>query len=160
MFKASHSLRRQRHIWNITEPTLFANGVAMRPGQAPWFLGAMGKTKVVSKNISALALITEEASRNLARQLGLSARDVTFGLTKVDVRGTLAQALCPYKAGRQAPPCRPERFRSYDGYCNNLDNPYWGSANIRYLRFLPPSYADGQSLPLRYASRAGGTTLL
>lgn len=138
-------LETQRHIWNITEPTLFANGVAMRPGQAPWFLGAMGKTKVVSKNISALALITEEASRNLARQLGLSARDVTFGLTKVDVRGTLAQALCPYKAGRQAPPCRPERFRSYDGYCNNLDNPYWGSANIRYLRFLPPSYADGIS---------------
>ncbi|KAK8779953.1 hypothetical protein V5799_018706, partial [Amblyomma americanum] len=135
----------QQHIWNITEPVLFQSGVAMRPGQPPWFLGAMGKTKVVSKNISALALITEEASRNLARQLNLSPRDVTFGLTKVDVRGTLAQALCPYKTGRFAPPCSAERFRRYDGYCNNLQNPYWGSANLRYLRFLPPNYADGIS---------------
>ncbi|KAL3221099.1 hypothetical protein MRX96_029656 [Rhipicephalus microplus] len=94
------------------------------------------------------------ASRNLARQLGLSPRDVTFGLTKVDVRGTLAQALCPYKTGRFAPPCSAQRFRSYDGYCNNLQNPYWGSANLRYLRFLPPNYADGISA-VRVDSRGG-----
>ncbi|XP_075729871.1 uncharacterized protein LOC142771849 isoform X2 [Rhipicephalus microplus] len=147
-------LETQQHIWNITEPALFSSGVAMRPGQPPWFLGAMGKTKVISKNISALALITEQASRNLARQLGLSPRDVTFGLTKVDVRGTLAQALCPYKTGRFAPPCSAQRFRSYDGYCNNLQNPYWGSANLRYLRFLPPNYADGISA-VRVDSRGG-----
>ncbi|KAM7295225.1 uncharacterized protein ISCGN_024730 [Ixodes scapularis] len=138
-------LETQRHIWNITEPSLFSNGVAMRPGQPSWFLGAMGKTKVISKNISALALITEDASRNLAKQLNLGPRDITFGLTKLDIRGTLAQDLCPYKKGPEAPPCRPQRFRAYDGYCNNLQNPYWGSANLRYLRFLPPNYGDGIS---------------
>lgn len=123
---------------------MFQSGVATRPGQPAWFLGAMGKTKVVSKNLSALAHITEEASHQLARQLSLGPRDVTFGLTKVDVRGSLAKDLCPYKTGPEAPPCRPTKFRTFDGYCNNLQNPYWGRANLRYLRFLPPSYGDGE----------------
>jgi len=39
------------------------------------------------------------------------------------------------------------------GYCNNVQNPNWGSANSRLMRFLPPDYADGVSLP-----RGGGLT--
>ena len=43
-------------------------------------------------------------------------------------------------------PCNNEPYRSYDGTCNNLDNPDWGQAMTRYGRLIKPRYADGQYL--------------
>ncbi|XP_053597981.1 peroxidase [Microplitis demolitor] len=34
-------------------------------------------------------------------------------------------------------------YRSFDGSCNNLENPTWGMAKTRYARLLPPIYSDG-----------------
>ncbi|XP_064483549.1 uncharacterized protein LOC135396484 [Ornithodoros turicata] len=133
-------IQTQRHIWNVTEPVLFDSGFALRPPEPSWYQAALFKTKVISKNLSAVAVITEEATKNIVRHLELSPRDVAFSLTKVDI----AFRACPY---RPRPCGRPSKYRSYDGFCNNLQNPYWGSANLRYLRFLPPSYGDGVSLP-------------
>lgn len=41
-------------------------------------------------------------------------------------------------------PCQPRKYRAHSGYCNNVQNPTWGNANIKYLRFLPADYADGE----------------
>ncbi|OQR79506.1 hypothetical protein BIW11_05689, partial [Tropilaelaps mercedesae] len=130
----------QQLLFNTTEPEIFRAGVASTPREPFWFLGAIEKTKVASKNLSALASVTESATRDIAQNLNLSPRDVTFGLTKVDTKRTFLEQNCPYHIGVRA--CAPERYRNYDGFCNNIENPYWGSANLRYLRFLPPSYAD------------------
>lgn len=48
-----------------------------------------------------------------------------------------------------APPasCLKSRYRTLDGTCNNLQNPAWGAANMRYNRLLTPKYADGISAP-------------
>lgn len=35
-------------------------------------------------------------------------------------------------------------YRSYDGSCNNLNNPTWGMAQSRYARLLPAIYSDGK----------------
>ncbi|XP_065216127.1 peroxidase-like [Planococcus citri] len=37
-----------------------------------------------------------------------------------------------------------EKYRSYDGSCNNLEKPAWGTPNTPVVRLLPPSYADGK----------------
>ena len=42
---------------------------------------------------------------------------------------------------------QPGKYRAYNGYCNNVQNPNWGVANRRYLRYLPPDYGDGISIP-------------
>ncbi|KAK0094752.1 hypothetical protein PV326_010089 [Microctonus aethiopoides] len=34
-------------------------------------------------------------------------------------------------------------YRSYDGSCNNFENPTWGMAQTRYTRLLPAIYSDG-----------------
>ncbi|XP_058066699.1 peroxidase-like [Anopheles bellator] len=40
-------------------------------------------------------------------------------------------------------------YRTFDGSCNNLQNPSWGAANTPYGRLLPPEYGDGISTPRR-----------
>lgn len=41
--------------------------------------------------------------------------------------------------------CPNTRYRSYDGSCNNLRNPIWGTPQTPYTRLLPPIYGDGKS---------------
>ncbi|XP_076625246.1 peroxidase [Colletes latitarsis] len=43
--------------------------------------------------------------------------------------------------------CEKSRYRTYDGSCNNLQNPTWGMANTRYGRLLPANYGDGIRSP-------------
>lgn len=51
--------------------------------------------------------------------------------------------MCP----AMPPPCVKSRYRTLDGTCNNLENPLWGSANMRYGRLLTPRYGDSISSP-------------
>jgi len=37
-----------------------------------------------------------------------------------------------------------EHYRTYDGRCNNLRRPLWGSPHQPLARFIPPDYADGK----------------
>ncbi len=36
--------------------------------------------------------------------------------------------------------CQVERYRSYNGECNNLDNPHWGVSNRGFHRFQVGKY--------------------
>ena len=69
---------------------------------------------------------------------------MTFGLPLADVRGTSIGDKCPIKVDY---PCQPGKYRAYNGYCNNVQNPNWGVSNRRYLRYIQSDYADGISVP-------------
>lgn len=77
-------------------------------------------------------------------RLGLTADQVHFGLPEMDVSGTRLTEVCP---STMELPCEPHKYRALSGHCNNVQNPHWGTAGSRYVRFLPPDYADGVSLP-------------
>ncbi|KDR24107.1 peroxidase-like [Zootermopsis nevadensis] len=47
----------------------------------------------------------------------------------------------------QIAPCTKSKYRTYDGSCNNLENPTLGVANTRYGRLLPQKYSDGLQAP-------------
>ena len=52
--------------------------------------------------------------------------------------------LCPF---RKNIPCDPnDRFRSFDGSCNNLANPWFGKAEIPYKRYMDTTYDDGKKI--------------
>ncbi|XP_057663235.1 peroxidase isoform X1 [Diorhabda carinulata] len=55
----------------------------------------------------------------------------------------------PSTLGCGTPPadCPNTRYRSFDGSCNNLINPVWGTPNTPYTRLLPHNYGDGISNP-------------
>ena len=44
--------------------------------------------------------------------------------------------------GKLPSECENSRYRTFDGSCNNFDNPTWGMANTIYARLLPNNYAD------------------
>lgn len=44
-------------------------------------------------------------------------------------------------------PCPPGKYRRPNGECNNIRHPRWGSRGTPFLRYLPPTYADGISKP-------------
>ena len=67
------------------------------PGTPEWFMAASTKTKVVAKNISRVALISEEATKYLAQKYQLTRDQITFGLPTADVRGTVLGDVCPVK---------------------------------------------------------------
>ncbi|XP_046649370.1 uncharacterized protein LOC124340779 isoform X2 [Daphnia pulicaria] len=127
------------------EPTLLAsNDSRLQTSSAAWFMAASHKTKVVAKNISRIALMAEEATKYFAQGLKLTKEQITFALPTMDVRNTVLADQCPLEVDF---PCQPRKYRAYNGYCNNVQNPRWGNANTRYLRFLPPDYSDGVSIP-------------
>jgi len=65
-------------------------------------------------------------------------------LPEIDFSQTDLASRCPGD-----PVCRSdalvERYRTYDGSCNNLKHTAWGKANTPYTRILPPDYEDGVS---------------
>uniref|UniRef100_A0A0K0FL11 Peroxidasin-like protein (inferred by orthology to a human protein) n=1 Tax=Strongyloides venezuelensis TaxID=75913 RepID=A0A0K0FL11_STRVS len=44
--------------------------------------------------------------------------------------------------------CFHTKYRSYDGQCNNFDNPMWGVSQMPFLRLLPPIYENGFNTPV------------
>lgn len=49
-----------------------------------------------------------------------------------------------YACGTAPEVCDSEvKTRNYDGSCNNLKYPKWGSAKALYQRILPAAYDDG-----------------
>lgn len=62
--------------------------------------------------------------------------------------GKRLRATCPFL---KTIPCnRSAIYRTIDGSCNNLDQPYWGRANTPYRRLQDPDYADGNFETLLY----------
>nr|WIM01331.1 peroxinectin 1 transcription variant X2 [Limnephilus flavicornis] len=63
--------------------------------------------------------------------------------------------LMPPCCGRVIAPCKKDdKYRSFDGSCNNLAHSEWGVPNSTYSRLLPPVYADGVRLPRRSTDKS------
>ncbi|XP_047106680.1 uncharacterized protein LOC124775853 [Schistocerca piceifrons] len=126
------------------EPAIHSRGVRQLPGSAAWFMGASHASKSWARNLTKVALVAEEATRYVAHAFRLNGNQITYGLPLMDIRSTSLGERCPLEVDF---PCQPRKYRAFSGYCNNVQNPHWGNANTRYLRFLPAEYADGVSLP-------------
>ena len=94
-------------------------------------------------------------SLNSSSRFSLSPDQAGFGLQSFSIQGniedlrrnilisyipgTIIDDKCPRHQG-----CDPgDKWRRYDGSCNNLNNPLWGSANSAFQRTLLPQYSDG-----------------
>ncbi|XP_046445457.1 chorion peroxidase-like [Daphnia pulex] len=84
------------------------------------------------------ALLVVNVARRLQDSLRLSPEQAGLGLQAIDTRLSLLGDTCPI-----LPACVPIKYRSFDGTCNNLRQPSWGSALSPLERLAPPEYDDG-----------------
>ncbi len=64
---------------------------------------------------------------------------------KLSVKDTALSGTCI-----QDPVCRPSKYRTIDGSCNNLKSPLMGRSNTQLARYLAPDYDDGRISHLCY----------
>ncbi|XP_054709398.1 uncharacterized protein LOC129219104 [Uloborus diversus] len=126
------------------EPSIYRSGAVLKPGTPEWYASATTRVKVMAKNYSRIALTAEEATRKIANTYDLNKDQVAYGLPIADIRGTILSSQCPLEVDF---PCQPRKYRAFSGYCNNVQNPSWGNANRRFVRFIAPDYSDYVSLP-------------
>lgn len=56
--------------------------------------------------------------------------------------------------------CYHQRYRSFDGSCNNLDRPLQGAADTPFVRLLEPAYEDGLGLPVGWSEEKPSARLI
>ncbi|XP_076348160.1 uncharacterized protein LOC143245790 [Tachypleus tridentatus] len=118
-----------------------------RVGRPPQEIHELSSDLPKPKHIAAAALIIEEATRILAQRYKLNYDAIVNGLPRIETSTTAVKQVCPTLL--KPVKCELSRYRTLTGMCNNLENPSWGSARSAMLRYLPPAYGDGISVPRR-----------
>ena len=109
---------------------------------------AFFKSKSIARKKSDESAMIIYGSQSLAQRFSLTADQAGFGLTAFSTNETILGPNCP-KGG----PCNEkEKFRNYDGSCNNIENPLWGSSGSAFQRMLLPNYSDGVFRPRKSKS--------
>lgn len=75
------------------------------------------------------------------------AAETAMALNSIQFNSPLARSSVERCEMEQHVYCRPSKYRTADGSCNNLRYPNWGKSFSCFQRLLPPAYADGQSAP-------------
>lgn len=71
----------------------------------------------------------------------VSSADIRKRLGGTQLAGTQLSEACPEKKTHT---CQPQKFRHASAFCNNVQNPTWGSSDSTYGRLVSSSYSDGR----------------
>ena len=103
-------------------------------------LGKLNKWDETTETKEAVEIIKKELSR---RSRGRRPGGYIGHGNKLPSRPTIDDA-----CNNAVPSCDANySFRNVTGTCNNIKNPFWGSANIGMRRYLSAEYEDGLSQP-------------
>lgn len=139
-----------RKLKDSIEVNLFNNQLVMEAGSTSWLANSMFHK--VTNDLQAInqtnqALISEEATRILAKQYKLNRIQTLRGLPLISVDQTNLGKLC--QRSSRSFNCVAGRYRSLSGHCNNVQNPDWGSAQTALVRYAPARYQDNVSRPIK-----------
>jgi len=94
-----------------------------------------------------------EHLERVARDLGTKAAAATTKTQKTTTTTTAKPIIfCPFNPNLVCDVT--SKYRTFDGTCNNLNNPLYGAANTPYKRMMGPAYGDGLNSP-RNSSASG-----
>lgn len=87
------------------------------------------------------------ASQVTGNRINVNIDDFADGLTNIDVTRVVSTTVSHDTCQRDenALPCdHTQKYRSFNGWCNNLNNPQYGKSVTPLIRFLSAKYDDGE----------------
>lgn len=154
--QASASVRKLR---DSTEVSMVNNQLVMEVGSTSWLANSMFHKATLDMQVlnqTNQALMSEEATRLLAKQYKLNRIQTLKGLPLISVDQTNLGKQCQ-RSSRNFN-CIAGRYRSLSGHCNNVQNPHWGSAQSPLLRYAPARYSDYVARPIKSAKSSAQQT--
>ncbi|KAK4036631.1 chorion peroxidase [Daphnia magna] len=136
--QTSRAARTDLLHMNIIEENLSRQQMVMSFNSMAWAHSTNMAPLEMARVQGDRALLVVNAARRLQDRLRLSPEQAGLGLQAIDTRLGLLEDTCPL-----LPACLPIKYRSFDGTCNNLRQPSWGSALSALERLAPPEYDDG-----------------
>ena len=103
------------------------------------------------------ALFNEYASKFLMHHYCLSKLQAQYLLPSIKIGPSTGNpyndnsCYAAYGSSAHKLYCTDSKYRTFDGSCNNLYNPYWGKAFVCHLRLVPAAYEDGIEKPKTYS---------
>ncbi|XP_021946283.1 peroxidasin homolog [Folsomia candida] len=130
-------------LYEKIEPELYNKNIIIENGHPASYLAAINRQAPKSKELARVAYATLRATTVLKEQLAQFRDEIHEN--DILRRTVFQRSSCPTK--RQSDECSvsTHQYRTLDGTCNNLKNPYVGSSFQPFARFLPPEYDDGVS---------------
>ncbi|KFM73649.1 Peroxidasin, partial [Stegodyphus mimosarum] len=71
--------------------------------------------------------------------------------SKLDLLANLSGCLIHHELPSCSDMCFHGNYRSFDGSCNNFNNPRWGASLTPFVRLLPPVYENGFNTPIGWS---------
>ncbi|KAJ8915140.1 hypothetical protein NQ315_000392 [Exocentrus adspersus] len=126
----------------VKEPVWYNMGLFLEEDHPASKVAAFGKPmSQKALEVSKFGLLTLEASRKMAESFPENVSRQAAGFPG-SFHPRQLEDICPLK-GTPRCPSASRRYRTADGTCNNLVDPWKGSAMLPMQRFLPPAYDDG-----------------
>jgi hypothetical protein len=166
--------RRQAQLIMETEKKNFEARTGVAGYQSPQathfgFLRAKRQAQSISNHSLLLELTTNNVVQSLVkrgrdresgRSLDLEIRQLVHSLPKVELTGLLDARASGFEVAEECMdhdlPCdHTYPFRTMTGWCNNLNNPEYGSSMRVFDRFLDPVYDDGIGAPRKRTAKTG-----
>ncbi|XP_028127877.1 heme peroxidase 2-like [Diabrotica virgifera virgifera] len=136
-----YGLDTVENLLSIKEPLWYKMGLFLNTHHPASKVAEFGKPNKRAQKLSNFGMASLEATRkiiesfpeNVSRQINDS---------PISLKSKILEEDCPLR-GKPRCPLSSKRYRTYDGTCNNLENPWRGASLLPMQRFLPPVYEDG-----------------
>ncbi|XP_046823371.1 uncharacterized protein LOC124426120 [Vespa crabro] len=132
-------LQAMHDLYNVKEPKLYSMGLYLRADNPAKYVAAFNDQTEEARMLAKFGYAVLEGATMFVKKFPDMSRE--FPLSR-NGPTTRLQRQCPRRGTPRCPPASL-RYRTSDGSCNNLKNPWWGSAMSTMQRFLPPNYDDG-----------------
>ncbi|CAG9826224.1 unnamed protein product [Diabrotica balteata] len=152
-----YGLDTVENLLSIKEPLWFKLGLFLNKHHPASKVAEFGKPNKRAQKLSNFGMASLEATRKIIESNPNIVENLIIILSfpenvsrqisdsPISLKSKILEEDCPLR-GKPRCPLSSKRYRTFDGTCNNLENPWRGASLLPMQRFLPPVYEDAREI--------------